>query len=568
MRNKMNQGSAILLSIIIVFGSSGCESEQKAWEEAKKADSILRYQKFLKDYPKRKYRAEVYFRIAEVRNTIKSYELFLKKRIDKGVFAKKARAKLEKLYYESAENYESAEIIDVIAVWEDYIRRYPVGAFTNEAKKKLEKLYFMDACQKSSIKAYQDFLIKYPVGSLADKARERLAEIRKSIHPLLIKVKTVKFKTTQHYHRSGNLRLKLAQILAKLPLGINLRVVGKGEEEADLIIDIKLNGKALSKTYGHLMLGGLDAKTRYSGARVWGSISLKIKGKIVLKKTFSGRHEAPDTISENDFMKPDQAPYSKTLYLKNSLVQKYFEAMGSGFGYSVLYLPFRSWERKIATCAADALIKLRGNNALEIFSSLPINKKYYRLTGIEGMGKLKTNQAAKALMALLEDRREKLREAVVKQLGNFTGDNVIERLIVVLQEDEADSVRRQAAELLGKSRRKKVIPPLVAALQDKYIMVRMEAAWALGEIGDFRAVAPLINNLKRKNPIYLEKSLKALGKIKDDKTIPLMIKLLKSSRNKYLKIGINNALKKISGQKFKPDWQAWSRWWEKSKKGN
>ena len=184
----------------------------------------------------------------------------------------------------------------------------------------------------------------------------------------------------------------------------------------------------------------------------------------------------------------------------------------------------------------------------------------------EIIGRSKAEKGFKPLLKALDDKNFQVRKVAIQYLGNYNNEELIDRLIVALQEDKAGSIRRRAAELLGKSMNKKVITALVAALQDKYIMVRMEAAWALGEIGNFKAVAPLLNNLSRGNPIGRKKSFKALGKIKDERAIPILIIFLRSSRIKWLKTTINNALKKISGQKFKADWKAWNSWWEKKKK--
>jgi HEAT repeat protein len=64
-------------------------------------------------------------------------------------------------------------------------------------------------------------------------------------------------------------------------------------------------------------------------------------------------------------------------------------------------------------------------------------------------------------------------------------------LIEALEDGEFESIRWQAAVLLGRRNDRKAVLPLIRSLRDHNYHVREEAAVALGRIGDPRAREPL-----------------------------------------------------------------------------
>lgn len=64
-------------------------------------------------------------------------------------------------------------------------------------------------------------------------------------------------------------------------------------------------------------------------------------------------------------------------------------------------------------------------------------------------------------------------------------------LINALEDGEFESIRWQAAVLLGRRGDRNAVPPLIRSLRDHNYHVREEAAEALGRIGDPRAREPL-----------------------------------------------------------------------------
>ncbi len=87
---------------------------------------------------------------------------------------------------------------------------------------------------------------------------------------------------------------------------VSERTAGK---DVDTLL-IKVEGQALSAVYTGQNYGG----TRYSGAVLSGTISLKTPGRDVIVKEFSDMHDPPDKLDVawgNDYYKtPSQAPFN------------------------------------------------------------------------------------------------------------------------------------------------------------------------------------------------------------------------------------------------------------------
>jgi HEAT repeat protein len=95
------------------------------------------------------------------------------------------------------------------------------------------------------------------------------------------------------------------------------------------------------------------------------------------------------------------------------------------------------------------------------------------------------------------------------------GVAAVEPLIQALK-DKNDSVRKTAAESLGRIGGKRAVEPLIHALKDKNYSVRETAAKSLGRMWDKRAVEPLIQALKDKN-----------NSVRETETVATALELLK-----------------------------------------
>jgi HEAT repeat protein len=136
--------------------------------------------------------------------------------------------------------------------------------------------------------------------------------------------------------------------------------------------------------------------------------------------------------------------------------------------------------------------------------------------------------AVEPLIAALKDGSFSVRKAAAEALGKIGDPRAVEPLIAALK-DKDEYVRKAAAYALGKIKDPRAVEPLIAALKDQNSDVRAAAAYALGEIKDPRAVEPLIAALgdEKSSGVRKAAAAKALGKIKDPRAVEPLIAALK-----------------------------------------
>jgi HEAT repeat protein len=91
---------------------------------------------------------------------------------------------------------------------------------------------------------------------------------------------------------------------------------------------------------------------------------------------------------------------------------------------------------------------------------------------------------AELLIEGLSDADIKVRREAVRGLGKTRAPQAVGPLLNVLEKDSNNTVRRAAAESLGKIGERAALPPLKAALQDQYLIVRIGAALGLANMGE------------------------------------------------------------------------------------
>jgi len=133
-------------------------------------------------------------------------------------------------------------------------------------------------------------------------------------------------------------------------------------------------------------------------------------------------------------------------------------------------------------------------------------------------------------------------------LGNFHIKRAVEPLTGILEDDESNAVRSEAARSLGKIGDETAIEQLISALEDSEESVRKAAVEALGNIGDKRAVEPLIRILKDDdipaNNSTRTEAARALGKIGDERAIEPLEACLKD-KSWFVRDAANSALQEI-----------------------
>ncbi len=173
--------------------------------------------------------------------------------------------------------------------------------------------------------------------------------------------------------------------------------------------------------------------------------------------------------------------------------------------------------------AAPALIKSLGDEEWEV-----------RFYATEALGKIDDKSAAKPLANLiLVDPSDKVRLAAIESLDKLEGTTEY-RSVLEAFADSNQEIRSYAVELAASWDVKEAVPAIVDMLKnDRSNTVRASCAHALGIYGNYAAVPALIE---------------ALG---DD--------------YKDVRIYAQESLKRLSGQNYGSDKEAWGHWFELNK---
>jgi HEAT repeat protein len=153
---------------------------------------------------------------------------------------------------------------------------------------------------------------------------------------------------------------------------------------------------------------------------------------------------------------------------------------------------------------------------------------------MEALAQTKDQEILERLITLMQnDNDELMRSRAAKILGDIKNATAVKALINTLKdEEETDLVRTAAAEALGSIGDSRAVKPLIAALGGHNWSVCCSAADALGQVGDRRAVSPLIEALAAQyswkgfvspyqDPDQAVRRcvIEALGRIKDPRAI-------------------------------------------------
>ncbi|MFC2156673.1 HEAT repeat domain-containing protein, partial [Acidobacteriota bacterium] len=375
------------------------------------------------------------------------------------------------------------------------------------ARLKVEELSFDKAELECSIEAYKDYIERFPGSDQTKTAAERIQAFEQGIHPEWKSVKRVKIQLKLSYPEGAELPFVFwtGRILGRM----GIEVLEGDVSNPDATLTINSTGKALGDSYGQI-------GTIYTGASVSGNISLDNHRGTIRRKVFEGRKKPIDVIyvekseikKERKDRTPGSAPFEEALLDKGSFAQRLLEILQESFGTRVLIY------------------------------SLGVGTDAFRESAFSALIRLKDPQKSSLL------------------IDGLTHKN--------------PGVRRWSARVLGEVRERKAVDALIEMIEREVYSVRVEAARALGRIKDPKAVEALVRSLDRgwgpNN--YKTSIIEALGNIGDNRAIEVLLKILKKAQEDYSGYFTNaaaNALQKITGQKFKGDYQAWADWREKKK---
>ena len=155
--------------------------------------------------------------------------------------------------------------------------------------------------------------------------------------------------------------------------------------------------------------------------------------------------------------------------------------------------------------------------------------------------------ASRAATQALKDDSPIVRATAARALLSMPGDEAAGALLPLLQ-DKDEFVRQETAYALGETRSRVAVPALVTSLErDKKESVRGAAAVALGNIGDEAAVIPLAGRLSARirssglfskitrgqrveNELVRRAAARSLGQIRSRAGVPALIDTLSDAR--------------------------------------
>ena len=109
---------------------------------------------------------------AEKLNTIEAYNEFLSKH-PQSKFVETARQKIDGLTWDRTVKDGTIE------AYQEFLSEYPQSKFVETARQKMEELIWNKASKENTIEAYQRFLNEHPQNKFADSAKEKIEQIKK-----------------------------------------------------------------------------------------------------------------------------------------------------------------------------------------------------------------------------------------------------------------------------------------------------------------------------------------------------------------------------------------------------
>lgn len=211
----------------------------------------------------------------------------------------------------------------------------------------------------------------------------------------------------------------------------------------------------------------------------------------------------------------------------------------------------------------DALLRLsalRHPEASRVaVSALADEAPIMRATASGALQWLPAEEAAIALLPLLNDKEEFVRQEAAYSLGRTKSRNVVAPLIETLAKDKDDGVRGAAAVALGLIADEAAVVSLAQVLspqssliatkvrQEKNVFVLRAAAASLGQIGSRAGLPALVAALEDEtnSDDVRREAASALGLIGDPAAETALRKVL-AARDAYLSFAAHEALERIS----------------------
>lgn len=193
-----------------------------------------------------------------------------------------------------------------------------------------------------------------------------------------------------------------------------------------------------------------------------------------------------------------------------------------------------------------------------------------RATAARAVLSLSPDEAASALLPLLQDRDEFVRQETAYALGETQSVTAVSALVMLLEREKKDGVRGAAAVALGQIGDEAAVIPLAQLIgrrvpasgilnrvrrskKDENEFVRRAAAHSLGQIRS-RAAVPALGAVvmdERAPDDVRREAANSLGLIGDPSAVPALRAVL-TARDPYLSLIASEALRKIASSEALP----------------
>jgi len=182
-------------------------------------------------------------------------------------------------------------------------------------------------------------------------------------------------------------------------------------------------------------------------------------------------------------------------------------------------------------------------SVVRLFEFRDPDLNYWTSTILAGRGR----ESLEPLEALLRRGEERTRYLTLQTMGAIDEPEVHQRCIELL-EDEYPSIRRVAAEVLGRWRVADAVEPLLVATEDASDELRMVIIEALGRIADERALPLLFEGLAHERWDVRKEAIVALGRLASPEACGALVAVLNDAESSDFHPFVARALGAIGGQ--------------------
>ncbi|MBI3818692.1 MAG: HEAT repeat domain-containing protein [Planctomycetes bacterium] len=219
---------------------------------------------------------------------------------------------------------------------------------------------------------------------------------------------------------------------------------------------------------------------------------------------------------------------------------------------------------------ARALARMQKERALPALLALAESKDKnpeYHKTAAHGLAAVRSKDALKALVKLLDDPEFEVQLETVECIGILQSADarlgVRDEIVQLFGRAKSDSLRMRAADCLVRFGGRESTDALAGGLFDASNDVRAASADALGRIGikDDRSAGKLVELLCDLDTNIVRQSAIACGRLRIPDACPRLIELLRGS-DEGLRADALWSLRCISNYQFPGTPERWREWWE------